>query len=94
MSVVGVWPDCGLVEIWLLKGEPCLQDCEENPVEVTIRLPDDIAHHLQEKWAHDIPHRPVESVALECFRQRILGESQLRRLLGFETRFEVHAFLK
>jgi Uncharacterised protein family (UPF0175) len=33
-------------------------------------------------------------VALECFRERILGESQLRRLLGFATRFEVHAFLK
>jgi hypothetical protein len=33
-------------------------------------------------------------MALECFRKRILGESQLRRLLGFEPRFEVHAFLK
>jgi hypothetical protein len=27
------------------------------------------------------------------YRERILGESQLRQLLGFET-FEVHAFLK
>jgi len=63
-------------------------------MEVTIHLPDDIAHRLQEKWGHDIPRHVLESVALECFRQRLLGESQLRKLLGFETRFEVHAFLK
>jgi Uncharacterised protein family (UPF0175) len=63
-------------------------------MEVTIQVPDDIAHHLQEKWGQDISRHVLESVALECFRRRILGESQLRRLLGFETRFEVHAFLK
>jgi hypothetical protein len=63
-------------------------------MEVAIRLPDDIAQQLYEKWGDDIPRRVLESIALECYRSRILGESQLRRLLGFETRFEVHAFLK
>jgi hypothetical protein len=63
-------------------------------MEVAIHLPDDIAQQLQEKWGQDIPRHVLESVALECFRERILGESQLRRLLGFDTRFEVHAFLK
>jgi hypothetical protein len=63
-------------------------------MEVAIHLPDDIAQHLQEKWGQDIPRHVLESLALECFRERILGESQLRRLLGFETRFEVHEFLK
>jgi len=63
-------------------------------MEVTIQVPEDIAHHLQEKWGQDIPRHVLESVALECFRERILGESQLRRLLGFATRFEMHAFLK
>jgi hypothetical protein len=63
-------------------------------MEVAIHLPDDIAHHLQEKWGQDIPRHVLESLALECFRERILGESQLRRLLGFETRFELHEFLK
>ena len=63
-------------------------------MEVTIQVPEDIAHRLQDKWGQDIPRHVLESVALECVRQRILGESQLRRLLGFETRFEVHAFLK
>jgi Uncharacterised protein family (UPF0175) len=63
-------------------------------MEVTIQVPEDIAHHLQAKWGQDIPRHVLESVALECFRERILGESQLRRLLGFATRFAVHAFLK
>jgi len=63
-------------------------------MKVTIHLPDDIAHRIQEKWGHDIPRHVLESVALECFRERLLGESQLRQLLGFETRFKVHAFLK
>ena len=63
-------------------------------MEVAIHLPDDIAQHLQEQWGNDIPRHVLESLALECYRARILGESQLRRLLGFETRFEVHGFLK
>jgi Uncharacterised protein family (UPF0175) len=63
-------------------------------MEVAIHLPDDIAQQLHEKWGDDIPRRALEIIALECFRERILGESQLRRLLGFETRFEFHAFLK
>jgi hypothetical protein len=63
-------------------------------MDVTIQVPEDIAQHLQAKWGQDIPRHVLESVALECFRERILGEAQLRRLLGFATRFEVHAFLK
>jgi hypothetical protein len=74
--------------------ESDLQSCEDEPMEVTIQVPEEIAYHLQEKWGRDIPRHVLESMAAECFRQRILGESQLRRLLGFETRFEVHAFLK
>ena len=63
-------------------------------MDVAIHLPDDIAQHLLEQWGNDIPRHVLESLALECYRARILGESQLRRLLGFETRFEVHGFLK
>jgi hypothetical protein len=63
-------------------------------MEVAIHLPDDIAQQLHEKWGDDIPRRVLESIALEGYRSRILGESQLRRLLGFATRFDVHAFLK
>ena len=50
-------------------------------MEVTIQVPEDIAYHLQAKWGQDLPRHVLESVALECFRERILGEGHLRRLL-------------
>ncbi len=36
----------------------------------------------------------LEAMALEGYRSRRLGESAVRRLLGFGTRMEVHGFLK
>ncbi len=62
-------------------------------MKITIDIPDDIGRCLQEKW-EDVPRQVLESVALEGYRSRALGEELVRRLLGFETRFEVHAFLK
>lgn len=63
-------------------------------MEVTIEVPEHIAHRLQEKWRQNIPRHVLESVALEWFRERILTTEELRQLLGFETKFDVHAFLK
>ena len=62
-------------------------------MKITIELPDDIASALQAMWP-DMPRAVVESLALEGYRSGALGDGQLRRLLGFETRFEVHGFLK
>lgn len=36
----------------------------------------------------------LEAFALEGYRADILSESDLRRMLGFESRLDVHAFLK
>ena len=36
----------------------------------------------------------LEALALEGYRSQRLGESAVRRLLGFQTRMEVHGFLK
>jgi hypothetical protein len=61
-------------------------------MEVTIQVPDDIASRWQTQG--DIPRDILEGVALAAYRKRIIGESRLQQWLGFETRFEVHAFLK
>ena len=61
-------------------------------MEVTIHLPDDVAQRLQAQWG-DVSRRVLEELVLDGYRARILGESDIRRLLGFETRFEVHDFL-
>lgn len=60
---------------------------------VTIQLPDDISAALEGQW-DDIPRRSLEAIAVEAYRSGALTESQVRRLLGLETRFQVHALLK
>ena len=60
---------------------------------VTIQLPDDISAVLEEQW-DDVPRRSLEAIAVEAYRTGALTESQVRRLLGLESRFQVHAVLK
>ena len=60
---------------------------------VTIQLPDDISAALEEQW-DDVPRRSLEAIAVEGYRSGALTESQVRRLLEFDTRFQVHALLK
>ena len=62
-------------------------------MEVAIRVPDTLVERLQERWG-DLRRRTLESLALEGFRERVLTTEEVRQLLGFETRLEVHAFLK
>ena len=42
----------------------------------------------------DLPRAALEAIALEAYRERKLSTTQLRRLLGFETRLEVEGFVK
>jgi predicted HTH domain antitoxin len=63
-------------------------------MDVTISIPDDMAHHLQKKWGDDLARRALESLALEAYRERLIGESRLQRWLGLPTRMEAHRFLK
>jgi hypothetical protein len=62
-------------------------------MQITIELPEDIAVGLQSKWK-DLPRAALESLALEAYRSRALTAAQVRRLLGFQTRMEVDAFLR
>lgn len=62
-------------------------------MDVAIHLPDDIARRVQAQW-EDLPRHVLESFVLEGFRTRVLSTEDVRRRLGFETKIEVHAFLK
>jgi len=62
-------------------------------MQITLDLPEDIAEGLESTWK-DLPRAALESLALEAYRSRALSAAQLRRLLGFETRMQVDAFLK
>jgi hypothetical protein len=62
-------------------------------MEITLNLPEDIAHGLEAKWK-DLPRAALESLALEGYRSGALAAVQVRQLLGFRTRYEVDGFLK
>ncbi len=62
-------------------------------MEITLEVPEDIALELESRWK-DLPRAALESLALEADRCHALSIAQLRRLLGFETRMQVDAFLK
>jgi hypothetical protein len=42
----------------------------------------------------DRPRRALEALALAEYNSRRIGKSDLRRLLGFTTRYELDGFLK
>ena len=62
-------------------------------MEVTVTIPEDIAAQLHTKW-QDLPRAALESLALEAYRSGTLTTAQLRRLLAFESRYELDGFLK
>ena len=68
-------------------------EAEEIPVQVKIELPDDVSRALEQEWG-DLPKRTLETLAIEGYKSGALTESQIRHMLGFETRMEVHGFLK
>jgi predicted HTH domain antitoxin len=63
----------------------------EVSMEVAIHLPEDVAAAVP--WS-DIERHLLEQIALEGYQERWLSEAQIRRLLGYETRMQVHGFLK
>lgn len=62
-------------------------------MQITIELPDDIAQGLEAK-VRDLPRAVLESLALEGYRSGTLTEEQVRQILGYGTRMQVHGFLK
>src|SRR5450631_4458415 len=70
-----------------------IMDLRTSPMQITLELPEDIAQGLGSRW-NDLPRAALESLALEAYRSQALTAAQLRRLLGFETRMQVDAFLK
>ena len=62
-------------------------------MQVTVDLPDDISRALERRWL-DVNRQSLEAIAVEGYRTGALTETQVRRLLGLESRFAVHALLK
>lgn len=59
---------------------------------VILRIPDDVAQRLG--TPDELERTALEALAAEEFRRGRLSKQEIRRLLGFETRVELDAFLK
>lgn len=62
-------------------------------MQVTLDLPDELSAALAAS-GHNLERAALEAIALEAYREDKLSTTQLRRLLGYHTRTQVHAFLK
>jgi len=60
---------------------------------LNVEIPDDLAQRLGAAGG-DLSRRALEGFALEEYKAGRLSKSELRRLLGFETRYELDGFLK
>jgi predicted HTH domain antitoxin len=60
---------------------------------IELQIPDEVARVLSTEYA-DLPRAAIEALALEGYRSNRLSDGQLRQMLGFSSRMQVHAFLK
>lgn len=67
--------------------------CYSRRMQITLDIPDDLARQVAPE-GKDPARVALEALALESYRSELLSESALRQMLGFQTRMEVHAFLK
>ncbi len=62
-------------------------------MEVKFEVPDEIAAELGLS-GETLSREALEAFAADGYRLGKLSESEVRRLLGFDIRFQVHGFLK
>lgn len=62
-------------------------------MQITVNIPDEFAKAIAPE-GKDPARIALEALALEGYRSEALSESDVRRMLGFRTRMQVHAFLK
>ena len=62
-------------------------------MEITLKIPDELARQVASE-GKDPARVALEALALEGYRAERLLESEIRQMLDFESRIQVHAFLK
>ncbi len=60
---------------------------------LTVQIPDDLANRLRAAGG-DLSRRALEAFALEEYKCGRITQAELRRLLGFGTRYQLDGFLK
>jgi len=60
---------------------------------VTINLSPEIEQELRESFGPNLDRAALEALVLEGYRSNRFGLGQVRRFLGFESRFDAEAWL-
>jgi hypothetical protein len=61
-------------------------------MELTVQIPDELASRMSASGG-DLSRRALEALALEEFKSGRITKPELRRLLGFGTRYRLDGFL-
>jgi hypothetical protein len=62
-------------------------------MQVTLEIPDTLADQLLAA-GKDPARAALEALLVEGYRARLLSESQIKRILGYGTRMQVHTLLR
>jgi hypothetical protein len=62
-------------------------------MDVTVHIPDNLAHRMTVAGS-DLSRRALEGLALQEYKSEHITKAELRRLLGFATRYQLDGFLK
>lgn len=62
-------------------------------MQITIEIPDDIAHRLSQK-VDNLPRHILESLVIEAYRTELITQAEVGRVLNLPSRWETDAFLK
>ena len=71
----------------------CLDLVNRRPVNISIELPDEIAHQIGSRW-NDIPRRVLEALVADACREGVISRPQAQEMLQLRSRLELDAFLK
>ncbi len=62
-------------------------------MQITIDIPDAIAHRMTEQW-HMLPRKALETLVVEAYKAEIITHAEVGRMLQIPSRYEVDGFLK
>lgn len=63
-------------------------------MEVTIKIPDQIATRIKSQWNGDLSRKCLGALAAEAYRSEVLTRGQIQQMLDFDSLYEVDGFLK
>jgi len=60
---------------------------------IVISVPDDISQRLLLQW-EDLSEHALEAVAVEAYREGVISESEVQKMINLSSRWEVDKLLK